>query len=87
VEYHPHADLASGEIVEDMKLGLELARAGHAPYFLSIGPFVQRVSIVINRRPGLNVNAGTWTYSHHSFFGAQIPVSSDQRPQLKFACQ
>jgi cellulose synthase/poly-beta-1,6-N-acetylglucosamine synthase-like glycosyltransferase len=55
------AELASGHIVEDLKLGLDLARAGHAPVFY---PSATVTSCFANSTKGTNTQRRRWEHGH-----------------------
>ena len=55
------ADLASGEIVEDLKLGLELARAGYPPVFC---PSASVVSYFPSSAEGARTQRERWEQGH-----------------------
>lgn len=64
------ARLASGSLVEDMQLGLELARAGHAPVFCE-------QALVTSRFPDSAQASASqrarWEHGHLSLIGQQLP--------------
>lgn len=65
------APLASGSLVEDMQLGLQLARAGHAPVFCE-------AARVVSRFPD-SAAAGAaqrtrWEHGHLGLIGQQVPA-------------
>lgn len=64
------ARLASGSLVEDMQLGLELARAGHAPVFCE-------QAVVTSRFPDSAQASASqrarWEHGHLSLIGQQLP--------------
>jgi cellulose synthase/poly-beta-1,6-N-acetylglucosamine synthase-like glycosyltransferase len=64
------ARLASGSLVEDMQLGLELARAGHAPMFCE-------QALVTSRFPDSAQASASqrarWEHGHLSLIGQQLP--------------
>ncbi len=55
------ADLASGWIVEDMKLGLDLAAAGHAPLFC---PSARVTSQFAVSERGIDTQRKRWEHGH-----------------------
>ncbi|NEO86978.1 MAG: glycosyltransferase [Spirulina sp. SIO3F2] len=63
-------DLASGEIVEDMKLGLDLAIAGYAPQFCGDG-------LVLGRLPSVEAAATSqrtrWEHGHLQMLQRYVP--------------
>lgn len=63
-------DLASGEIVEDMKLGLDLAIAGHSPQFCGAG-------LVLGRLPSGEAAATSqrtrWEHGHLQMLQRYVP--------------
>jgi len=65
-----NADLASGEIVEDMKLGLELARAGHAPYFC---PSARLFSVFPSSSTGAQAQRQRWEHGHIATIAFSAP--------------
>ncbi|NYE62149.1 cellulose synthase/poly-beta-1,6-N-acetylglucosamine synthase-like glycosyltransferase [Duganella sp. 1224] len=61
------APLANGHIVEDMKLGMDLARAGHAPQFC---PEVCVTSSFPTSNSGTDSQRTRWEHGHLSMIGA-----------------
>jgi len=55
------AELASGHIVEDLKLGLDLARTGHAPVFC---PSATVTSCFASSTDGTNTQRQRWEHGH-----------------------
>ena len=62
--------LASGHLVEDLKLGLDLAEAGKAPYFF---PFVQVTSTFPTSAKGTESQRQRWVQGHLGTIGKFVP--------------
>lgn len=62
--------LASGHLVEDLKLGLDLAEAGRAPYFF---PFVQVTSTFPTSTKGTESQRQRWVQGHLGTIGRFVP--------------
>jgi cellulose synthase/poly-beta-1,6-N-acetylglucosamine synthase-like glycosyltransferase len=65
------ANLSTGHIVEDLKLGLELAVAGHAPIFC---PSAVVTSIFPNSAEGTNTQRQRWEHGHIGLILTKGPV-------------
>ncbi|KRR27905.1 hypothetical protein CQ14_08705 [Bradyrhizobium lablabi] len=64
------APLASGHLVEDLKLGLDLAQAGKAPYFF---PFVKVTSAFPTSAKGTESQRQRWVQGHIATIGRFVP--------------
>jgi cellulose synthase/poly-beta-1,6-N-acetylglucosamine synthase-like glycosyltransferase len=64
------APLASGHLVEDLKLGLDLAETGKAPYFF---PFVKVTSIFPTSAKGTESQRQRWVQGHLATIGKFVP--------------
>jgi cellulose synthase/poly-beta-1,6-N-acetylglucosamine synthase-like glycosyltransferase len=64
------ADLASGNIVEDMKLGVDLALAGHPPQFC---PAAQVLGELPTGRPAAVKQRTRWEHGHLHTLLTQVP--------------
>lgn len=64
------ARLASGSLVEDMQLGLELARAGHAPVFCEQARVTSRFP---DSAEASASQRARWEHGHLSLIGQQLP--------------
>jgi cellulose synthase/poly-beta-1,6-N-acetylglucosamine synthase-like glycosyltransferase len=64
------APLASGHIVEDMQLGLDLARAGSAPQFC---PQARVTSVFPNSEEGASAQRTRWEHGHLAVIATQGP--------------
>jgi cellulose synthase/poly-beta-1,6-N-acetylglucosamine synthase-like glycosyltransferase len=62
--------LASGHLVEDLKLGLDLAETGRAPYFF---PFVKVTSIFPTSVKGTESQRQRWVQGHLATIGRFVP--------------
>ena len=62
--------LASGHLVEDLKLGLDLAKAGQAPYFF---PFVKVTSVFPTSAKGTESQRQRWVQGHLATIGKFVP--------------
>ncbi|MCK1642964.1 glycosyltransferase [Bradyrhizobium sp. 157] len=62
--------LASGHLVEDLKLGLDLAEAGKAPYFF---PFVRVTSTFPTSAKGTESQRQRWVQGHLGTIGKFVP--------------
>jgi cellulose synthase/poly-beta-1,6-N-acetylglucosamine synthase-like glycosyltransferase len=62
--------LASGHLVEDLKLGLDLAQAGKAPYFF---PFVKVTSTFPTSAKGTESQRQRWVQGHLATIGRFVP--------------
>ncbi|WP_065754238.1 glycosyltransferase family 2 protein [Bradyrhizobium paxllaeri] len=62
--------LASGHLVEDLKLGLDLAQAGKAPYFF---PFVKVTSTFPTSAKGTESQRQRWVQGHLAMIGRFVP--------------
>lgn len=62
--------LASGHLVEDLKLGLDLAEAGKAPYFF---PFVRVTSTFPTSAKGTESQRQRWVQGHLGTIGRFVP--------------
>lgn len=64
------AQLATGHITEDMKLGVELTKAGHAPQFMTqarvTSPFVQDTGVA-------RVQKSRWEHGHLATLREELP--------------
>src|SRR5207248_10378077 len=60
------APLASGHLVEDLKLGLDLAETGKAPYFF---PFVKVTSVFPTTAKGTDSQRQRWVQGHLATIG------------------
>ena len=63
-------EMASGEIVEDMKLGIDLACCGHAPLFC---PQVRVTSVFPNNAEGTQSQRTRWEHGHLSMIAHAAP--------------
>ena len=64
------ATLASGHIVEDLKLGLELARAGTAPLFC---PDASVISVFASSADGARAQRTRWEHGHLAMVFSEAP--------------
>jgi cellulose synthase/poly-beta-1,6-N-acetylglucosamine synthase-like glycosyltransferase len=64
------ADLASGQIVEDLKLGLDLARAGKSPLFCEEAVVTSEFPATI---AGADVQRKRWEHGHVDMVVAEVP--------------
>jgi cellulose synthase/poly-beta-1,6-N-acetylglucosamine synthase-like glycosyltransferase len=64
------APLASGHLVEDLKLGLDLAKTGQAPYFF---PFVKVTSVFPTSAKGTESQRQRWVQGHLATIGKFVP--------------
>jgi len=64
------APLASSHLVEDLKLGLDLAKAGQAPYFF---PFVKVTSVFPTSAKGTESQRQRWVQGHLATIGKFVP--------------
>lgn len=64
------AQLATGNIVEDMQLGLDLAAAGHAPAFL---PEALVTSVFPSTAEGIQAQRTRWEHGHLSVMASVAP--------------
>jgi cellulose synthase/poly-beta-1,6-N-acetylglucosamine synthase-like glycosyltransferase len=64
------ADLASGHIVEDLKLGLDLAEKGYAPQFC---PEARVTSVFPSHREGVQSQRTRWEHGHLGMLLQQGP--------------
>lgn len=64
------AELASGQLVEDLKLGLDLAEAGHAPLFC---PEALVTSVFPSNREGARSQRTRWEHGHLGMLLQQGP--------------
>lgn len=64
------APLASGHLVEDLKLGLDLATVGRAPYFF---PFVKVTSVFPTSSKGTESQRQRWVQGHLATIGKFVP--------------
>jgi cellulose synthase/poly-beta-1,6-N-acetylglucosamine synthase-like glycosyltransferase len=64
------APLASGHLVEDLKLGLDLAETGKAPYFF---PFVRVTSVFPTSAKGTDSQRQRWVQGHLATVGKSVP--------------
>jgi hypothetical protein len=64
------ADLATGHIAEDMKLGVELTKAGFAPRFL---PEVRVTSTFARDVSVARVQKSRWEHGHLATLSAELP--------------
>jgi cellulose synthase/poly-beta-1,6-N-acetylglucosamine synthase-like glycosyltransferase len=64
------APLASGHLVEDLKLGLDLAETGKAPYFF---PFVRVTSTFPTSAKGTESQRQRWVQGHLATIGKFVP--------------
>jgi len=64
------APLASGHLVEDLKLGLDLAETGKAPYFF---PFVRITSTFPTSAKGTESQRQRWVQGHLATIGKFVP--------------
>ncbi len=62
--------LASGNIVEDMQLGLDLAIAGHAPYFCASA---QVTGILPQQQEAVTSQRTRWEHGHLQTLTTQVP--------------
>jgi cellulose synthase/poly-beta-1,6-N-acetylglucosamine synthase-like glycosyltransferase len=62
--------LASGHLVEDLKLGLDLAEAGRAPHFF---PFVKVTSVFPTSAKGTESQRQRWVQGHLATIGKFVP--------------
>lgn len=62
--------LESGHLVEDLKLGLDLAAAGQAPYFV---PFVKVTSVFPTSAKGTESQRLRWVQGHLATIGKFVP--------------
>lgn len=62
--------LASSNLVEDLKLGLDLAKAGQAPYFF---PFVKVASVFPTSAKGTESQRQRWVQGHLTTIGKFVP--------------
>ena len=62
--------LASSHLVEDLKLGLDLAKAGQAPYFF---PFVKVTSVFPTSAKGTESQRQRWVQGHLATIGKFVP--------------
>ena len=62
--------LASGHLVEDLKLGLDLAEIGKAPYFF---PFVRVTSTFPTSAKGTESQRQRWVQGHLATIGKFVP--------------
>lgn len=65
-----HAPLASGNIVEDMQLGLDLAIAGHSPQFFSQ---VQVTGVLPQQETAAKSQKIRWIHGHLQTLQTQVP--------------
>lgn len=65
-----HAPLASGNIVEDMQLGIDLAIAGHSPRFFSQ---VQVTGVLPQQEAAAEGQKIRWTHGHLNTLQTQVP--------------
>jgi cellulose synthase/poly-beta-1,6-N-acetylglucosamine synthase-like glycosyltransferase len=65
-----HAPLASGNIVEDMQLGLDLAIAGHSPRFFSQ---VQVTGVLPQQEAAAKGQKTRWIHGHLNTLQTQVP--------------
>jgi cellulose synthase/poly-beta-1,6-N-acetylglucosamine synthase-like glycosyltransferase len=65
-----HAPLASGNIVEDMQLGLDLAIAGHSPRFFSQ---VQVTGVLPQQETAAKSQKIRWIHGHLQTLQTQVP--------------
>jgi cellulose synthase/poly-beta-1,6-N-acetylglucosamine synthase-like glycosyltransferase len=65
-------DLASGEIVEDLKLGLDLARMGHPPLFCPSAVVMSKFPLSIEGAKGQRKR---WEQGHISMIATTVPRS------------
>jgi cellulose synthase/poly-beta-1,6-N-acetylglucosamine synthase-like glycosyltransferase len=64
------AELATGHVAEDMKLGVELTRAGFAPQFL---PDVRVTSAFVRDAGAARVQKSRWEHGHLATLSAELP--------------
>jgi cellulose synthase/poly-beta-1,6-N-acetylglucosamine synthase-like glycosyltransferase len=62
--------LASSHLVEDLKLGLDLAKTGQAPYFF---PFVKVTSVFPTSAKGTESQRQRWVQGHLATIGKFVP--------------
>ena len=65
------ADLAQGLIVEDLQLGLDLAKAGHAPIFC---PFARVTSEFASSAAGVATQRARWEHGHIQTILKMVPA-------------
>lgn len=65
-----HAPVATGHIVEDMQLGLDLAVAGSAPLFC---PWARVSSVFPSQALGIESQRTRWEHGHLSVIATQVP--------------
>lgn len=65
-----HAKLSTGQIVEDMQLGIDLARSGTPPLFC---PEALVTSVFPSAVEGLNAQRTRWEHGHLGVILAQVP--------------
>ena len=64
------ANLASGHIVEDLKLGLELVRAGSPPLFC---PYALVTSVFPASKDGIQSQRARWEHGHLGVIASELP--------------
>lgn len=67
--------LASGNLVEDMKMGLDCARAGHPPLFC---PQARVLSVFPASRAGVRSQRTRWEHGHLSMLCTEVPRALGQ---------